>query len=286
MPEAAARLHQPAPPDAAMGEFDTLVGLVARLRGPGGCPWDAEQTHQSLKRHLLEEAYEALEAIDADDLPALAGELGDLLLQIAFHADIAAGNGDFRWDEVLRRLNEKLVRRHPHVFGGAAAADAREVERNWERIKAEERRAAADDGSAAAAPPSPVDGLPAALPALAYAQLMQERVARAAGFDWEDLGGVLDKVEEEIGEFRRAANDQERQDELGDLLFAVVNLCRWNGVHAEDALRQSSARFRRRYRTMTALAEAQGQNFAALPLPEKETLWQQAKRQQPPAAPG
>ena len=264
-----------------MGEFDTLVGLVAGLRGPGGCPWDAEQTHQSLKRHLLEEAYEALEAIDAGDPPALAGELGDLLLQIAFHADIAAGNGDFQWDEVLRRLNEKLVRRHPHVFGGAEAADAREVERNWERIKAEERRAA---GDSAAAPPSPVDGLPAALPALAYAQLMQERVARAAGFDWDDLGGVLDKVEEEIGEFRRAANGQERQDELGDLLFAVVNLCRWNGVHAEDALRQSSARFRRRYRTMTALAEAQGRNFAALPLPEKETLWQQAKRQQPEAS--
>ena len=266
-----------------MGEFATLVGLVARLRAPGGCPWDAEQTHQSLKRNLLEEAYEVLEAIDGGDPPALAGELGDLLLQIAFHAEIAAGNGHFRWDDVLRRLNEKLVRRHPHVFGGAAAAsDAREVERNWERLKADERRRVS--GNSGEAPPSPVDGLPAALPALAYAQLMQERVARAAGFDWDDIGGVLDKVEEEIGEFRRAADAQERQDELGDLLFALVNLCRWNGVHAEDALRQSSARFRRRYRTMTALAEQQGQDFAALPLPEKETLWQQAKRQQPPPA--
>lgn len=265
-----------------MGEFATLVGLVARLRAPGGCPWDAEQTHQSLKRNLLEEAYEALEAIDGGDQSALAGELGDLLLQIAFHAEIAAGNGDFQWNDVLRRLNEKLVRRHPHVFGGAAAAsDAREVEHNWERIKADERRVS---GNSDEALPSPVDGLPAALPALAYAQLMQERVARAAGFDWDDIGGVLDKVEEEIGEFRRAANAQERRDELGDLLFALVNLCRWNGVHAEDALRQSSARFRRRYRTMTALAEQQGRDFAALPLPEKEALWQQAKRQQPPAA--
>ena len=281
MPNAAIPPQPALPDDAAMGEFATLVGLVARLRAPGGCPWNAEQTHQSLKRHLLEEAYEALEAIDGGDPPALAGELGDLLLQIALHTEIAAGNGHFRWDEVLRRLNEKLVRRHPHVFGGAvAASDAREVERNWERIKADERRISGRP----AVPPSPVDGLPAALPALAYAQLMQERVARAAGFDWDDLGGVLDKVEEEIGEFRRAAHAQERQDELGDLLFALVNLCRWNGVHAEDALRQSSARFRRRYRTMTALAEQQGHDFAALPLPEKETLWQQAKRQQRAAA--
>ena len=251
-------------------QFQTLVDIVARLRAPGGCPWDREQTHQSLKRNLLEEAHEALEAIDAGDPGVLSEELGDLLVQIAFHADIAKEAGRFDIGGVIERINRKLIRRHPHVFAGETVADAREVERNWERIKAAER-------NAAGTPKSPVDGIPASLPALAASQLMQDRVARA-GFEWDDVSGVLDKVAEEIEEFRQANTPDERVHELGDIFFALVNLSRWADAHAEDVLRQANARFAARYRTMEQLAAQRNLNFQALPLPEKEELWQEAKR--------
>ena len=254
-----------------ISEFQTLADIVARLRAPGGCPWDREQTHQSLKRNLLEEAYEALEAIDAGDPAALAEELGDLLAQVAFHADIASEGGGFVVGEVIARINRKLIRRHPHVFAGGAAADVREVERNWERIKAEER-------AAAGRRQSPVDGIPAALPALAASQLMQDRVARA-GFEWDDVAGVLDKIAEEVEEFRQAETPEARVHELGDLFFALVNLSRWVDAHAEDVLRQANARFAARYRAMEGLAAQRGLDFEALPLPEKEALWQEVKRQ-------
>ena len=254
-----------------INEFQTLAQIVARLRAPGGCPWDREQTHQSLKRNLLEEACEVLEAIDAGDPAALSEELGDLLVQIAFHADIADEAGHFAIGDVIARINRKLIRRHPHVFAGQSVSDAREVERNWERIKAEER-------AAAGTRQSPVDGIPAALPALAASQLMQDRVARA-GFDWDDLSGVLDKVAEEIQEFRQAATPEERVHELGDIFFALVNLSRWADAQAEDVLRQANARFARRYRAMETLAAQRGLDFEALPLNEKEQLWQEVKRQ-------
>ena len=256
--------------NAPIAEFQTLADLVARLRAPGGCPWDREQTHQSLKRNLLEEAYEALEAIDAGDPAALSEELGDLLVQIAFHADIAAESGQFAIGDVIARINRKLIRRHPHVFAGASAADAREVERNWERLKAAER-------AAAGTRQSPVDGIPAALPALAAAQLMQDRVARA-GFEWDDISGVLDKVAEEIEEFRQAQTPQEQVHELGDLFFVLVNLSRWVNAHAEDVLRQANARFANRYRAMEQLAAQRHLDFESLPLDEKEALWQEVKR--------
>lgn len=257
-------------PDTDLGDFRTLTDIVARLRGPGGCPWDREQTHESLKRHLLEECYEALEAIDQGEPALLAEELGDLLVQVAFHADIAREAGHFTLAEVIAGANDKLIRRHPHIFGEDSAADAREVELNWEQLKAQERR---ERGIRK----SPVEGIPAELPALSYAQLMQDRAAKA-GFDWPDVAGVLDKVVEEAAELRRAATAAERQHELGDLLLVMVNLGRWLGAQAEDALRQANARFRRRYLQMESLAEERGLDFAKLPLDDKESLWQEAKK--------
>ena len=257
-------------PDKDMGQFQTLVDIVERLRAPGGCPWDREQTHESLKRNLVEEAYETMEAIDEGSPQLLAEELGDLLVQVAFHSDIAREAGEFEVSDVLTHINHKLVRRHPHVFSDTSVHDAREVERNWERIKAEEREAKGERQSV-------VDGLPRDLPALAYAQLIQDRAARS-GFEWEDISGVLDKVSEEVEELRAAESQEERVHELGDLLFVMVNLARWLNVQAEDALRQGNRRFHWRYKKMEELAGERGQDFAQLSLDEKEELWQEAKR--------
>jgi tetrapyrrole methylase family protein/MazG family protein len=256
-------------PESELGKFQTLLDIVERLRAPGGCPWDREQTHQSLKRNLVEEAYEVLEAIDEGEPQLLAEELGDLLVQVAFHADIAREAGEFQLADVLSIVNRKLVRRHPHVFGDVSVADAREVERNWERIKEQERQQKGDSKS-------PVDGIPKDLPALTYAQLMQDRVARV-GFEWEDISGVLDKIMEEVEEFRRAATDGEKVHELGDLFFAMVNLSRWLNIQAEDALRQANRRFQQRYTKMEELARQRGLDFVQLPLDDKEALWQEAK---------
>ena len=256
-------------PESELGKFQTLIDIVERLRSPDGCPWDLEQTHSSLKRNLLEECYEALEAIDYGDAQSLAEEMGDILVQVAFHIQVARESGDFGLADVLTRVNQKLVRRHPHVFGDTTVSDAREVERNWERLKEVER-------GQQEVRRSPVGGIPKDLPALAYAQLMQDRVARV-GFEWEDLSGVLDKIVEEVEELRRAVTEGERTHELGDLLFSVVNLSRWLGVHAEDALRQANRRFRQRYVRMEELAASRGQDFGQLPLEEKESLWQEVK---------
>ena len=256
--------------DAKINEFQTLVDIVAKLRAPGGCPWDREQTHESLKRNLLEEAHEALEAIDSADPSVLTEELGDLLVQIAFHADIAREAGHFDMGDVVERINRKLIRRHPHVFADASVSDAREVERNWERIKAEER-------AASGTRKSPVDGIPASLPALAAAQLMQDRVARA-GFEWDDVSGVLDKLVEEVEELRQADTQEEKVHELGDVLFVLVNLARWMDIQAEDVLRKANGRFRQRYLGMEAIALQRGLDFDALVLDEKEELWQEVKR--------
>jgi len=253
-----------------LGTFQTLVDIVAKLRAPGGCPWDREQTHDSLKRNLLEESYEVIEAIDQGNPAILSEELGDLMVQIAFHADIAQEAGDFQLEDVLRNINSKLVRRHPHVFADGHAEDAREVERNWEKIKAAERQAKGEKKS-------PVEGIPIDLPALAYAQLMQDRVGKA-GFEWDDISGVLDKLVEEVAEFKAAASSEEKEHELGDILFTIVNLTRWYGAHAEDVLRQANQRFSRRYLSMESLAAERGQDFSTLPLNDKEQLWQEAKR--------
>ena len=255
------------PPESRRDTFEGLMELVGLLRDPEGCPWDIEQTHATLKRNLLEECYEVLEAIDRNDTKALSGELGDILVQVAFHADIAQRAGEFAIADVLRGINEKLIRRHPHVFGDATAADAREVEQKWEQLKAKERPA--EQGR--------LDGLPADLPALALAQSIQDRAARA-GFDWDKIDGVLDEVVEELRELREAPDKAERAKEFGDVLFSLVNVARWMDIHAEDALRQSNARFRRRFAEMERLARERGQDFPSLSLDAKDALWQEAKR--------
>ena len=256
--------------DEELGTFQTLVDIVARLRAPGGCPWDREQTHESLKRHLLEESYEVIEAIDQGNPAVLSEELGDLMVQVAFHADIAWEAGEFQLEDVLRQINSKLVRRHPHVFADGHVDDAREVEQNWEQIKAQERKEKGESKS-------PVEGIPVDMPALAYAQLMQDRVGKA-GFEWDDISGVLDKIVEEVAELKAAATPEEKAHELGDLLFTMVNLTRWSGAHAEDVLRQANQRFGKRYLSMERLASERGLDFEALPLDQKEELWQEAKR--------
>ena len=257
-------------PDQELGTFNTLVDIVAKLRAPKGCPWDREQTHDSLKRNLLEESYEVMEAIDQGNPDILSEELGDLMVQVVFHADIAREAGDFQLEDVLRSINSKLIRRHPHVFGNGKAENAREVEKNWEQIKAEERQAKGESKS-------PVEGIPIDLPALAYAQLMQDRVGKA-GFEWDDISGVLDKLVEEVAEFRVASTAEEKEHELGDLLFTIVNLTRWTGAHAEDVLRQANQRFSRRYLSMESLAEERGRDFNGLTLNQKEDLWREAKK--------
>lgn len=245
--------------------FQELVGIVERLRSPGGCPWDREQTHASLKRNLIEECYEALEAIDIDDPAGLSEELGDILVQVVFHSQMAAESSRFSIDDVVAGVADKLVRRHPHVFGDGSAKDAREVELNWDQLKKRENEQK-----------STLDGIPKDLPALARAQLTQDRVGRE-GFEWEDISGVLDKVVEEAAEIRNAVDDDERAREIGDLLFTVVNLARWQGVHAEESLRQTNLRFQARYTTMETLAKERGLDFRLLPLADKERLWQEAK---------
>jgi tetrapyrrole methylase family protein/MazG family protein len=226
-----------------------------------------EQTHSSLKRNLLEESYEALEAIDSGDPSKLSEELGDVLVQVAFHCQIAEEAGTFQAADVIQKINDKLVRRHPHVFADATASDAREVEQQWEKLKEAEgtRR-------------SRVEGIPKDLPALAAAQLTQDRVARD-GFEWDDISGVLDKVSEEVEELKQANTDAERASEFGDLLLALVNLGRWMGIHAEDALRQANTRFTERYQLMEEAARQQDTRLRDLTLDQKEALWQQAKRQ-------
>ena len=258
-------------PDSSGRSFSRLVDIMARLRAPNGCPWDREQTHESLKRYLLEEAYEVLEAVDRQEPARLPEELGDVLLQIVFHAQIAREAGEFSIETVVDALSDKLVRRHPHVFGDAKVKDAREVEANWEDIKRQERPS--DE------PLSVLGKVPTAMPALAYSQLIQDR-ASGSGFDWPDMAGVLDKVAEEVREIREAASHEAMAREFGDLLLVLVNAGRWLGVHAEDALRQANARFSRRFTEMERLARERGLSFRDLPLEEKERLWQEVKGQE------
>ena len=249
-------------------QFSDLVDLLARLRGPNGCPWDSEQTHSSLKRYLLEESYEVLEAIDRDDPKRLKEELGDILLQVLFHAQIGGEDHEFAMGEVLESLRDKLVRRHPHVFADISIKDARDVEVVWERLKQDEDRADRHE--------SLLGDVPVETPALAYSQLIQDRASRS-GFDWQSTDSVLEKVAKEAGEFREAATDEARSREFGDFLMVLVNLGRWHGIHAEDALRQANARFSQRFAEMERLCKEQGLSFPDLPLDQKEVLWQEAK---------
>jgi tetrapyrrole methylase family protein / MazG family protein len=273
------------PPLSQVSGLAGFQQTVARLRAPGGCPWDRQQTHQSLRPHLLEEAYEVLAALDAGDSDELCEEMGDLLMQIAMHVQIAAEEGAFRFADVISGIDRKLKRRHPHVFGNAKVRDAAEVLRNWEAIKRQEARDKATEATPpqstdrkprGQAPASSLDGVPAILPALARAQSLGERSARV-GFDWPNVEGVLDKLSEEVAELRATEDLVTRASELGDLLFTLVNVARWLAVDAEDALRGACNRFVRRYAEMEQMAQARGLDLADLTLADKDLLWRSAK---------
>ena len=251
----------PSPDATPLGE---LTHVVARLLGPGGCPWDREQTHATLRKHLIEEAYETIDAIDAEDMEALREELGDLLLQPVLHAGIRQAAGGWGIDDVARGIADKLVRRHPHVFGDVAVSGTDDVLRNWETIKKAEGKA------------SVLEGVPRSMPALACALLVSKRAARA-GFEWPSMEGVLEKLDEEEREVREAlaSGDPERiQAEIGDLLFTVVNVARWAKVDPEEALRAMLDRFSRRFERMESLAEI---SLADLDPETWDALWNRAK---------
>lgn len=252
-----------------MEGFDELVRVMARLRAPEGCPWDREQTHRSLRPYFLEETYEALEAIDAEDWARLSDELGDVLLQIVFHAQLASERGDFNIDDVITGIVTKLRRRHPHVFGEASVSGADEVVDRWEQIKRGE--------SGNEARESALDGIPEALPALQRAHKLQRRAARA-GFDWDDIAGPRAKIAEELAEVA-AAQGERVEDEIGDLLFAVVNYARFLGVEPESALRRANERFSRRFRCVEQAAGS-AERLQAMSLDEMDELWEQAKAEE------
>jgi tetrapyrrole methylase family protein/MazG family protein len=257
-----------------------LPWISARLRAPDGCPWDREQTHESLRRHLLEEAYEVYDALGEGAADrALAGELGDLLLQIVLHAQLAAEEGVFDLTDVYEAIGSKIVRRHPHVFGEAEARTARDVNRQWEQIKKAERAAAADEAGTASAPKSALDGISRSMPALAASQEMQERAANL-GYDWPTVDGIVEKVREELDELLEAETADHRREELGDLLMVAVNLGRRHGIEAETALRSANEKFRRRFRSVERQAAERGVALRDLDFATLDELWDAAKAEE------
>jgi tetrapyrrole methylase family protein/MazG family protein len=274
----------PVAPELAVAGPWAMPWISARLRQPDGCPWDREQTHTSLRNHLLEEAYEVYDALEAGATQELAGELGDLWLQIVLHAQLAAEAGVFDLADVQAAIASKIVRRHPHVFGDAVAQTASDVNRQWERIKADERVAAAADAApdasgATPASKSALDGISRSMPALAASQEMQERAANL-GYDWPSIEGVLDKVAEEADELRQAANDAERAEEFGDLLFVLVNVGRRRGIDAEAAVRSANAKFKRRFASVERRAAADGVALRDLDFEALDALWDAAKAEE------
>ena len=246
--------------------YQGLRDIIIKLRAPDGCPWDQEQTHTTLRRNLLEECYEALEALDSGNLESLSEELGDVLMQIVFHCQIAEENGEFTEADMFRRINRKLIHRHPHVFSDVVVKDAREVEANWEETKKKERGMHA----------SVLDGVSKAMPALGYGQSITFRASQA-GFEWGDFSGVMDKVREEIGELEAAPTKAEKEREFGDVLLSLVNVARWLEIDAESALRSANNRFYSRFTHIEAGARTQGRPVRSMSMDEKEALWNEAK---------
>jgi MazG family protein len=266
----------PIAPESAVAGPWGMPYISNRLRQPDGCPWDREQTHASLRKHLLEEAYEVYDALERGATPALAEELGDLLLQVVLHAQLAAEAGVFDLADVQAAIGRKIVRRHPHVFGDAVARTAADVNRQWERIKADERADALELGGASK---SALDGISASMPALAASQEMQERAA-ALGYDWPDIAGVLDKVAEELAELAAAADQRDRQEEFGDLLLVVVNVARRLGIESEAALRQANDKFRNRFRRVERMVAERGVAIRDLDFAALDELWDAAKAEE------
>lgn len=298
---------------ATTGErFERAVSIMARLRGPGGCPWDREQNFDTIKPYTLEEAYEVVEAIDARDWPELTGELGDLLLQVLFYSQMAAEEQRFSIDDVLDRLSNKLVDRHPHVFGEMKAETSGEVLRNWQALKAEEKKkrqedsGEATDAKTAGHPESVLHGISSAMPSLMAAYKISSRAAHV-GFDWPNIEGLFDKLDEETAELRHNLEEypepgprpmsasstasargvkvpeelQERiEDEVGDLLFVLVNIARYLALDPESALRKTNRKFRRRFEYLEDKLREQGRKPADASLEEMESLWQESKKQE------
>ncbi len=259
--------------------FDDLVALQARLLAPGGCPWDREQTHESLRTYLVEETYEVLDALESGDRQKFASELGDLLLQIVFHSQLAAERGDFDVRDVVEHIYRKLVRRHPHVFGEVKAENAAEVLKNWEQLKAEERGEEPVKGNG-----SLLDGVPRTLPAVLEAYQLTRRAARI-GFDWDDIHGLLEKLKEETDELRETLDREKTEaskalteEEVGDLLFVAVNIARFLDVDPEIALKKANRKFVSRFQEMEREMERRGSKLADAPREEMEALWEQSKK--------
>jgi nucleoside triphosphate diphosphatase len=288
--------------------FERAVAIMERLRAPGGCPWDREQTFDSIKPYTLEETYEVLEAIDNRDWPELAGELGDLLLQVLFYAEMAKEQTSFSIDDVLDRLSMKLINRHPHVFGDVKAETSAEVKRNWEALKVEERKkrgAAENPAESKNEKHSILDGVSSAMPSLLEAYKLSSRAAQT-GFDWPDIQGLFDKLKEETSELReylaefpppgprphgrgmagsgRAPIPEELQarleEEVGDLFFVLVNIARYLSLDPESALRKTNRKFKRRFQWMEDRLQKSGRSPDQTPMEELESLWQQAKREE------
>ncbi len=263
--------------------FEDLVALQARLRAPGGCPWDREQTHHTLKTYLIEESYEVLDALEHGDPKELTEELGDLLLQILFHADIGREAGRFDIADVICGIHEKMVRRHPHVFGKVKADTPEQVLKNWAQLKAKEKK---DAAPAKQLLPSALEGIPRSLPALIEAHQLTRRAAQV-GFDWETVEGIFTKLLEETSELRVALSQPDgsrREEEVGDLLFVVVNLARFLGFDPEVVLKHSNLKFKLRFQNMEADAARSGQRLAQLSKDELEVLWEAAKKRERSAA--
>ena len=268
----AATLERPLAPHGHP-DFDRLVRTIWRLRQRDGCPWDKVQTHRSIAQNMIEETYEAVDAIMADDVPHLREELGDMLEQVLLNTQIAADDGEFTIDDVCRELNEKLVRRHPHVFGDKVAESAELALERWDEVKKIEREARGEAGEE----PGLLDSVPISLPALMQCQKISKRAAKA-GFEWETVADIWDKVAEERTEFEREERGTEAAaEEFGDILFALVNVARREGIDAEEALAASNRKFRRRWSAMERLARAEGRDLETYSTDELNVLWDQIK---------
>jgi tetrapyrrole methylase family protein / MazG family protein len=254
-------------PEKYIKEFADLVDIIAKLRGPDGCPWDRKQTHSSLKEFLLSETYEVLDALDQEDSKMLRQELGDLLLQIVLHARIAEDENEFKLEDIISTLNAKLIRRHPHVFADIRVNSAEEVVHNWEEIKKGERHPDA----------SILGSVPRQMPSLAYSKEIQRRAAET-GFDWENIDGVIEKLSEEVKEFKQSETLAEKNDEFGDIFFTLVNIARRMGIDPEASLRQANRKFYERFSYMEKLCRERGLALGKLSFADQNALWDEAKR--------